>query len=106
MSAMMFFLADLVVFNGSSAAYDTPTSKGLRHKRKKIHIYSNSWGPLDNGYMVHRIGPRVQKSLEYGAKKVRIFFLVFQFCNKFLDGGGFKYNNLLINHHSFHEWYS
>ena len=67
----MLFFADLRVIN-ATFAHDKPTAKGLKHKKNKlIHIYSNSWGPFDNGYMVHGPGPFVKDVLEKGVKRVR-----------------------------------
>ncbi len=58
-------------------AHDEPTERGLRYKRnKQIHIYSNSWGPSDNGRTVKGPGPLVKEALKNGARRVSfaIFF--------------------------------
>ena len=49
---------------------DSPTAKALQHKRQEIDIYSNSWGPSDNGYLVHGPGKLVKKALRQGTKWV------------------------------------
>ena len=45
-------------------------AKGLRHKRNQIDIYSNSWGPADNGYGIEGPSLEGQKSLKHGASQV------------------------------------
>ena len=47
-------------------------ASSLGHRQDNIHIYSNSWGPKDNGFTVEDIGPLVAKIFENGAKKVNI----------------------------------
>jgi hypothetical protein len=44
--------------------------RGFRYKRDVIDIYSNSWGPADNGYTTRRPKPRMQRALEDGVKFV------------------------------------
>ena len=46
-------------------------SKALQYKQKEIHIYSNSWGPADDGYTVGGPGKFIEMSLEKGARQVR-----------------------------------
>jgi hypothetical protein len=47
-------------------------ANGLKYKRDQIDIYSNSWGPLDNGYSVKGPGIEEIKALKYGALKVGV----------------------------------
>lgn len=64
---------DRKILNGS-VARDIPTSWALRYKRKLTDIYSNSWGPSDNGHLVNGPGPMVKRALQQGVKEVRLHY--------------------------------
>ena len=68
---LLYFL-DLKVIN-NTLAYDELVSKALKHKKKKIDIYSCSWGPSDNGHTVSGPGNFSKLSLEKGVMKVRFY---------------------------------
>ena len=50
---------------------DVYEAMSLGFKQDSIDIYSNSWGPKDNGFTVEGIGPLVSETFENGANKVR-----------------------------------
>ena len=49
---------------------DLSEASSLGHAQDNIHIYSNSWGPKDNGFTVEALGPLVTRTLESGAREV------------------------------------
>ena len=49
---------------------DLSEASSLSHAQDSIHIYSNSWGPKDDGFTVEALGPLVTRTLESGARKV------------------------------------
>ena len=49
---------------------DFRTAKGLRYKTDNIDIYSNSWGPADNGYTIKNLAAVETRALSEGANKV------------------------------------
>ena len=49
---------------------DVYEAKALGHEQENIHIYSNSWGPNDNGFIVEGPGQLVTQTFENGAQKV------------------------------------
>ena len=51
-------------------ASDADTARALSHATNLIDIYSNSWGPNDNGLAVEGPGPLTQRALKHGAEKV------------------------------------
>ena len=51
-------------------ASDADTARTLSHAANLIDIYSNSWGPNDNGLEVEGPGPLTQRALKNGAEKV------------------------------------
>ncbi len=59
------------IFSATSRQMDHKAN-GLKYKRDQIDIYSNSWGPLDNGYSVKGPGIEEIKALKYGALKVGV----------------------------------
>lgn len=44
----------------------------LGHLPQEIDIYSNSWGPTDNGILVDGPGPLTHAAMEAGAKTVSV----------------------------------
>ena len=58
----------LVVASGQT---DIAESRALSHKDDLIAIYSNSWGPADNGFSVGRLSTLVERTFEQGAQSVR-----------------------------------
>ena len=51
-------------------AKDLQEAKALSFNRNYVDIYSNSWGPNDNGFEVDGPGRLTQIALEEGAEKV------------------------------------
>ncbi|PFX12423.1 Proprotein convertase subtilisin/kexin type 6 [Stylophora pistillata] len=51
-------------------ATDAQEAKALSFKRNHIDIYSNSWGPEENGYEVDGPGRLTQIALEEGAERL------------------------------------
>ena len=58
----------LIVASGQT---DIAESRALSHKDDLIAIYSNSWGPADNGYSVERPSTLTERTFEQGAQSVR-----------------------------------
>ena len=54
-----------------SGQTDIAESRALSHKDDLIAIYSNSWGPPDNGYSVERPSTLAERTFEQGAQSVR-----------------------------------
>ena len=50
---------------------DIQEAKALGYKSSVIQVYSNSWGPLDDGIVVDGPGILVQRTFEIGASKVK-----------------------------------
>ena len=69
------YFIDIQIMNGT-LAHDSVTAKALGYKRQEIDIYSNSWGPSDNGHLVNGPGPLVKEALMEGAKWVRLHYLI------------------------------
>ena len=55
----------------SGSTTDATEASALGYKTDHIHIYSNSWGPFDNGFLVEGPGPLLKAVLETGVKTVR-----------------------------------
>ena len=66
-----FTFSDLKLLD-STLPRDKVTERALRYKRKFIDIYSNSWGPHDNGQLVRGPGAIVKRVLKRGVEKVRL----------------------------------
>ena len=49
---------------------DAQQAMALGHNRNDIHIYSNSWGPNDSGYIVSGPGPLLEQTLMEGTEAV------------------------------------
>ena len=49
---------------------DALKAKGLGFRQDYVDIYSNSWGPEDNGHEVAEIGVMTEKVVNQGALKV------------------------------------
>ena len=49
---------------------DALKAKGLGFRQDYVDIYSNSWGPEDNGYGVAEIGVMTEKVIRKGAMEV------------------------------------
>ena len=50
---------------------DVIEARALGYQQSSVGVYSNSWGPKDNGYTVEGPGRLVSKTLQSGAEKVR-----------------------------------
>ena len=55
-----------------SSASDLTEALSLGYKNNYIHIYSNSWGPLDKGFIVSGPGHLAERALESGVAQVRL----------------------------------
>lgn len=49
---------------------DALKAKGLGFKQNYVDIYSNSWGPKDNGFEVAEAGVMTEEVLRQGSLKV------------------------------------
>ena len=71
---MTFFLLTAPTVTGIKTeievSIDLSEASSLSHAQDSVHIYSNSWGPKDNGFTVEALGPLVTRTLESGARKV------------------------------------
>ena len=67
--------SDLKILNGA-LALDNDTANALGYKNHQIEIYSNSWGPSDNGYLIHGPGRIVKHALKEGVNLVRLHYLM------------------------------
>ena len=67
--------SDLKILNGA-LALDNDTANALGYKSHQIEIYSNSWGPSDNGYLIHGPGRIVKHALKEGVNLVRLHYLM------------------------------
>jgi len=65
-AAPMAGLAGLQLISCSTT--DVREGNTLSHKRQEIDIYSNSWGPSDNGMTLSGPGPLMMAALEGGAQ--------------------------------------
>jgi len=54
----------------SGLTTDAVEASALGYKMHHIQVYSNSWGPFDNGFLVEGPGPLLRAVLENGVKKV------------------------------------
>ena len=59
-------------------ADDDLEAKALQYRRDIIDIYSNSWGPVDNGYSVEGPGRKTKLALQEGVRKVRFSYVIDQ----------------------------
>lgn len=50
---------------------DTLKANGLGYKQHYVDIYSNSWGPKDNGYQIADVGVMTEAVLSKGAVEVQ-----------------------------------
>ena len=57
----------LVTYYGAT---DIQEATALTYRNNRIDIYSNSWGPHDNGYSVGGPGQLARRAFETGVKKV------------------------------------
>ena len=51
---------------------DASEARALGYKNNVIDIYSNSWGPYDNGFTVDGPGPLTSAVMERGAREVGV----------------------------------
>ena len=52
------------------ALTDALKAKGLGFRQDYVDIYSNSWGPDDNGYEVAEVGIMTEEVIRQGALQV------------------------------------
>lgn len=55
------------------AVFDYQEAMALNYRNDKIHIYSNSWGPNDDGRRLSGPGPVTQEALKTGFMKGRVY---------------------------------
>ena len=55
---------------------DAIKAKGLGFRQDYVDIYSNSWGPEDNGHKVAEIGVMTEKVIRKGAMEVLIIIII------------------------------
>ena len=55
---------------GEYGVVDSQEAASLNHLYNKIHVYSNSWGPSDDGYTVYGPGRLVKDAFINGVNKV------------------------------------
>ena len=55
---------------------DAAESAAFSHKTDMIDIYSNSWGPLDNGYEVKGPGVLASRAIKLGIEQVMMRTLI------------------------------
>ena len=68
---VMYFLKYFIGIRIFSKSITDKIENGLGYKRDKIDIYSNSWGPSDNGRSVTGPGLKGKRALKQGALEVR-----------------------------------
>lgn len=56
-----------------SNVYDYEEAQALTHDTAKINIYSNSWGPQDDGMRLEKPGPVTESGLKQGYLKGKIY---------------------------------
>lgn len=56
-------------------------ASALGHLQQDIDIYSNSWGPTDNGVLVDGPGPLTRAVMENGIKTVSEIIDTFDVCS-------------------------
>lgn len=56
----------------SGAHTDLMEGAALSHSMQEVDIYSNSWGPYDNGVLVEGPGSLATRALYEGVHKVRL----------------------------------
>ncbi len=54
---------------------DSTEASALGYKKNYIQVYSNSWGPNDNGFTVEKPGILLEKTLENAVKNVNYMFI-------------------------------
>lgn len=57
---------------------DTLKANGLGYKQHYVDIYSNSWGPKDNGYQIADVGVMTEAVLSKGAVEVKLIDSILQ----------------------------
>ena len=67
-----FCLATIAIRLIVGDTIDAQDASALSHERDSIHIYSNSWGPSDGGYVVMGPATLATQALMEGAQQVRI----------------------------------
>ena len=63
-------LAGIRLLSGASL-FDSTEARALGHATDKVDIYSNSWGPSDEGMVVEGPGPLAASILQHGVTHVR-----------------------------------
>ena len=66
----MFFCSGLKVKLDNS--HDLIEARALGFQSNSADIYSNSWGPSDNGFLVDGPGKLVEQTLSNAVKNVRL----------------------------------
>ena len=68
--AFIFHYTGLRILNSYDVITDLQEAQALSHKNGHIEIYSNSWGPVDDGEEVGGPGALLQRALETAATEV------------------------------------
>lgn len=75
-----FKIVGIRLFKESKAS-DTEEAKAFKFERNLIDIYSNSWGPVDNGFFIRGPGRKAKKALQDGVRKVKIVLSIINLWN-------------------------
>ena len=65
----------LAQIEGAAMGSDMTEGGGLSHKNDLVDISSNSWGPLDYGFLANKPGPLASMALEMGAMEVSVQYV-------------------------------
>ena len=64
------FLTGIRIFDDELT--DAMKAKGLGYRQDYVDIYSNSWGPEDNGFEVAEVGVLTEEVIRRGASEVSL----------------------------------
>ena len=65
-----FFFLGIRLLDLFQLATDLDEANSLGHKSDIIEIYSNSWGPIDDGSVAEGPGRLLQRTFEMGVRQV------------------------------------
>ena len=69
-SNIQFYLILLGILLVNLNQTDIAEARALSHRSDVIDVYSNSWGPPDDGYSVGKLGPLAELTFKQEAKEV------------------------------------
>ena len=58
---------------------DSKEATSLGYKKNYIQVYSNSWGPNDNGFIVDKPGILLERTFENAVTNVMFTFRIYHF---------------------------